>query len=165
MTNPRALGAAAALAALGLDQASKAYVVYGMAMESREPIVLAPFLNLALRWNHGISFSLFQQDTAGGRMILLGFTLAATIFLGVWLWRARDRLAALALGAIIGGAVGNGLDRFAYGAVADFLDLHAFGRNLFVFNVADAAINLGVGLLLIDVLLGARARPAAGTRA
>ena len=160
--NPRALGATAALAALALDQASKVLVVYGLAMEEREPIVLAPFLNLALRWNHGISFSLFEQDTPLGRMILLGFTLAATILLCVWLWRTHDRLAAFALGAIIGGAIGNGLDRLVYGAVVDFLDLHAFARNLFVFNVADAAINLGVGLLLIDALFSARLRPAAG---
>jgi signal peptidase II len=160
--NPRALGATAALAALALDQASKVLVVHGLAMEEREPIVLAPFLNLALRWNHGISFSLFEQDTPLGRMILLGFTLAATILLCVWLWRTHDRLAGFALGAIIGGAIGNGLDRLVYGAVVDFLDLHAFGRNLFVFNVADAAINLGVGLLLIDALFSARLRPAAG---
>ena len=142
--NPRALGATAALAALALDQASKVLVVYGLAMGEREPIVLAPFLNLALRWNHGISFSLFEQDTPLGRMILLGFTLAATILLCVWLWRTHDRLAAFALGAIIGGAIGNGLDRLVYGAVVDFLDLHAFARNLFVFNVADAAINLSL---------------------
>jgi signal peptidase II len=155
---PRALGVAAAIAALALDQASKLVVIYGMAMEGREPIVLAPFLNLALRWNRGISFSLFQQDTPLGRLTLMGFTLAATIFLCFWLWRTHDRLAAFALGAIIGGALGNGLDRFIYGAVADFLDLHAFGRNFFVFNIADAAINLGVGLLLLEVLFGGRAR-------
>ena len=159
--NPRALGAAAALTALALDQASKAIVVYGMAMGSREPLVLAPFLNLALRWNQGISFSLFQQDTAAGRLILVGFTLVATIFLCVWLWRTSDPLASFAIGAIVGGAIGNGLDRLMYGAVADFLDLHAFGRNFFVFNVADAAINLGVGLLLIDALFRARTRPSA----
>jgi len=159
---PRTLGGVAALAALALDQASKGAVVYGLAMGGREPIVLAPFLNLALRWNQGISFSLFQQDTTAGRMVLLGFTLATTIFLAAWLWRTHDRLAALALGAIIGGALGNGVDRLIYGAVVDFLDLHALGRNFFVFNVADAAINVGVGLLLIDAMLGARTRPEPG---
>ena len=156
--NPRALGAAAAFAALALDQASKAAVVYGMAMDGREPIFLTPFLNLSLRWNYGISFSLFQQDTSLGRLVLLGFTLAATVLLCVWLWRTHDRLAAFALGAIIGGALGNGFDRFVYGAVADFLDLHALGRNFFVFNIADAALNLGVGLLLIDAVFGPRWR-------
>jgi signal peptidase II len=159
---PRALGAAAALAALALDQASKAAVVHGLALADREPIALAPFLSLALRWNQGISFSLLQQDTTLGRAILLLFTLAATVFLCAWLWRAHDRLAAFALGVIIGGAVGNGVDRALYGAVADFLDLHAFGRNFFVFNVADAAINVGVALLLLDALLAGRRRPAPG---
>ena len=157
---PRVLGAAAAVGALALDQLSKAFVIDTMAMDARDPIVLTPFLNLALRWNHGISFSLFQQDTPFGRLVLLGFALAAMVFLSLWLWRTRDWLAAVALGAIIGGALGNGLDRLVHGAVADFLDLHLFGRNLFVFNIADAAINLGVGLLLLDALLGANRRPA-----
>lgn len=157
---PRVLGAAAALGALALDQLSKAFVIDAMAMDARDPIVLAPFLNLALRWNHGISFSLLQQDTPLGRLVLIGFALAAILFLSVWLWRTRDSLAAIALGAIIGGALGNGLDRLVHGAVADFLDLRLFGRNLFVFNIADAAINLGVGLLLLDALLGANRRPA-----
>ena len=157
---PRALGAAVAIGALALDQLSKAFVIDAMAMDTRDPIVLTPFLNLALRWNRGISFSLLQQDSMLGRLVLLGFALAATAFLGIWLWRTHDWLAAIALGAIIGGALGNGLDRLVHGAVADFLDLHLFGRNLFVFNIADAAINLGVGLLLLDAALGAKWRPA-----
>jgi signal peptidase II len=157
-----ALGAAAALVALALDQASKAFIVYGMGMEGREPIVLTPFLSVSLRWNPGISFSLFEQDTFAGRMVLLAFTLAATIFLCVWLWRARGALPSLALGAIIGGAIGNAIDRLVYGKVVDFLDFHAFGRNFFVFNIADAAINIGVALLLADALF--LARPSSGAR-
>ena len=77
-----------------------------------------------------------------------------TALLGFWLWRARALLVGLGLGAVIGGALGNGYDRFAYGAVVDFLDLHAFGRHFFVFNLADAAINLGVALLIFDGLFG-----------
>jgi signal peptidase II len=161
--NGRALGAAAALAALALDQASKAFIVYGIGMEGREPVVLAPFLSVTLRWNPGISFSLFEQDTSTGRMVLLAFTLAATIFLCVWLWRARGALACLALGAIIGGAIGNAIDRLVYGKVVDFLDFHAFGRNFFVFNLADAAINIGVVLLLAEALFVAR-RPRPGAQ-
>ena len=79
-----------------------------------------------------------------------------TALLGFWLWRARAPLVGLGLGAIIGGALGNGYDRLAYGAVVDFLDLHAFGRHFFVFNLADAAINVGVALLILDGLFGSR---------
>ena len=112
-----------------------------------------------MRWNPGISFSLFAQETAAGRWMLLAVTAAVTAVLGVWLWRARTPLTGLGLGAIIGGALGNGYDRFAYGAVADFLDLHAFGRHFFVFNVADAAINVGVALLILDGLFLSRTTP------
>jgi signal peptidase II len=160
--NARALGAAAALVALALDQASKAFIVYGMGMEGREPIALTRFLSVDLRWNPGISFSLLEQDTVAGRMVLLAFTLAATIFLCVWLWCARGALPSLALGAIIGGAIGNAIDRLVYGKVVDFLDFHALGRNFFVFNIADAAINIGVALLLADALF--LARPRSGAR-
>ncbi len=73
----------------------------------------------------------------------------------MWLWRARSAVVGLGLGLIIGGAIGNGYDRLVYGAVVDFLDLHAFGRHFFVFNLADAAINLGVALLVVDGLFGA----------
>jgi signal peptidase II len=80
-----------------------------------------------------------------------------------WLWRVNGRLAGLALGAIVGGALGNGHDRFAYNAVVDFLDFHAFGYHFYVFNVADSAITLGVALLLYDSLaVGRRAQPSHG---
>ncbi len=76
--------------------------------------------------------------------------------LGFWLWRTQSLLISAGLGAIIGGAFGNAFDRVAYGAVVDFLDFHAFGRHFFVFNLADAAINVGVALLLVDSFFGAR---------
>ena len=87
-----------------------------------------------------------------------------TALLGLWLWRARAPLIGLGLGAIIGGALGNGYDRLAYGAVADFLDLHAFGRHFFVFNLADAAINVGVALLIFDGLFGSGRPSAPGSK-
>ena len=71
--------------------------------------------------------------------------------------RSRTNLAAAGLGAIIGGALGNAVDRIAHGAVVDYLDLHAFGRHFFVFNLADAAINIGVALLVLDLAFGSRA--------
>ena len=152
MTRVRYLGLAVALAVFGLDQASKFAVVHGFAVATP----LGPFLDLTLRMNPGISFSFFPQQTLAGIALLLGFTLGATALLAVWLWRAKSSVAGAGLGAIIGGAVGNAFDRFAYGAVVDFLDLHAFGRHFFVFNFADAAINVGVALLVIDSLFGAR---------
>ena len=88
-----------------------------------------------------------------GRSALLALTLAATGLLAWWLVRSRSALPAVGLGLIIGGALGNAIDRLAHGAVIDYLDLHAFGRHFFVFNVADAAINIGVALLILDLLL------------
>jgi signal peptidase II len=159
----RTLGGLVALAVLIGDQASKLWLLYGLRMEDHERIALAPFLDFELLWNPGISFSLFQQGTATGRWILLGLTLAATALLGAWLWRVNSKLAGLALGAIVGGALGNGCDRFAYNAVVDFLDFHAFGHHWYVFNVADSAITLGVALLLYDSLAaGRRAMPSQG---
>ena len=156
----RALGGAAIVGALALDQATK-FVVVRYFDAQGAAFGLTPFLDFTLRWNPGVSFSLFSQETPAGRWGLLAVTGAVTALLCVWLWRARSPVTALGLGAIIGGALGNGCDRFAYSAVVDFLDLHAFGRHFFVFNVADAAINLGVALLILDGLfLSARPGPA-----
>ncbi len=157
---PQALGGAAILGALALDQATKYGVVRYFDTEGGAPFALGPFLNFTLRWNPGVSFSLFAQETAAGRWMLLAVTAAVTVVLGVWLWRARTPLTCLGLGAIIGGALGNGYDRFAYGAVADFLDLHVLDRHFFVFNGADAAINVGVALLILDGLFLSRTGPA-----
>jgi signal peptidase II len=151
---PQRLGALAALAVFALDRASKFAVLERFGGEDVAPKPLMPFLDLALQWNRGISFSFFRQDTPLGVWLLIGFTLAATALLAAWLWRTTSLMAGLGLGAIIGGALGNACDRLAYGAVVDFLDLHAFGRHLFVFNVADAAINVGVAILMLDGLFG-----------
>ncbi|MGD1037857.1 MAG: signal peptidase II [Roseiarcus sp.] len=156
----RTLGGLAIAGVLALDQASKFAVVRYFDADGGAPFARTPFLDFALRWNRGISFSLFAQDSVGGRWLLLALTLAVTAALGLWLWRARAPLVGLGLGAVIGGALGNGYDRLAYGAVADFLDLHAFGRHFFVFNLADAAINVGVALLIFDGLFGS-GRPSA----
>ena len=151
---PRGLGALAALVVFALDRASKLAVLEKFGAEDVAPRPLTPFLDLVLQFNPGISFSFLRQDTALGVWLLLGFTLAATALLAAWLWRARSWMVGLGLGAIIGGALGNACDRLIYGAVVDFLDLHAFGRHFFVFNVADAAINIGVALLIFDGLFG-----------
>ncbi len=158
----RTLGGLLALAVVVLDQASKHWLLYGLQMQDHERIAITPFLDFERLWNPGISFSLFPQGTASGRWILLLLTLAATVLLSAWLWRVHSRLAGLALGAIVGGALGNGYDRFVDNAVVDFLDFHLASHHWYVFNVADVAINLGVALLLYDGLFaGRRAAPLA----
>jgi signal peptidase II len=154
---PRTLGVLIALIVFAADQAVKAAVLSRFTDAGPEPMPLTPFLDLALRWNAGISFSLFTPDSSFGRAVLLGVTLAATVALGWWLWRCKSKWAAAGLGAIIGGALGNAVDRLAHGAVVDYLDLHAFGRHFFVFNLADAAINIGVALLVLDLVFGSQA--------
>ena len=163
----RVAGALVALAVLIADQASKLWLIFGLKLVQGERILVAPFFDIHLMWNTGISYSLFPQATAAGRWALLGVTLAATTLLAVWLWRTPGRLGALALGAIIGGALGNGYDRLAYGAVADFCDFHVFGWHWYVFNVADAAIVLGVAVLAYDGVFAerrARGRPLDATQ-
>ena len=160
----RAIGVVAIVAVVALDRAAKALVLADFDATAAAPRPLTPFLNLALRWNRGISFSLFVQDSAVGRWLLLALTLVITALIAVWLWRARALLVGLGLGLIVGGAIGNGYDRLVYGAVVDFLDLHALGRHFFVFNLADAAINVGVALLIVDgVFFAARRERAAGS--
>jgi signal peptidase II len=155
--SPRRAGVAIALVVVFLDQIAKAAVLSRpdeFAVDSRP---LAPFLDLTLRWNRGISFSLFAGDDPWGQTTLLLLTLAAITLLTWWLIRSRSGLSGAALGFIIGGAIGNAIDRIVHGAVVDYLDLHAFGRHFFVFNLADAAINVGVVLLIVDLLSHSRA--------
>ena len=154
--NPRWFGGLVALSVFVADQSAKIAVLSGSGWSARNSTPLAPFLDLALRWNRGISFSLFAQNSATGHMILLGLTIGVAALLVWWLSNCRTILAAAGLGAIIGGALGNAFDRLVHGAVVDFLDLHPFGRHLFVFNLADAAINVGVALLVIDLMAGSR---------
>ena len=146
-----------ALAVVLVDQIAKAGVLAHFGSVGVDPSPLGPFLNLTLQMNRGISFSLFARDSASAQVALLALTLAVVGLLTWWLFRSRSALPAAGLGLIIGGALGNAIDRVAHGAVVDYLDLHAFGRHFFVFNVADAAINIGVALLILDLLLAPRA--------
>ena len=150
------LGGVIALAVILVDQIVKVGVLAHSDGSQLVSTPLGPFLDLTLRLNRGISFSLFAGDSAAGQAVLLGVTLAATGLLAWWLIRSRSALPAAGLGLIIGGALGNAIDRLAHGAVIDYLDLHAFGRHFFVFNVADAAINVGVALLILDLLFAPR---------
>ena len=133
-----------------LDQASKLWLLFVYDLPARPPVDLLPFLQLVTVWNRGISYGLMQQETDLGRWALAIFTVVAAIGLWVWSVRGASRLAAVCFGLLIGGALGNGVDRFAYGAVYDFLHLHWGDFSWYVFNVADAAIVAGVAGLLYD---------------
>ena len=145
--------AVAAVVAL-VDQLAKASIL-GLFAERPPGTLLAvtPFFNLTLTWNRGMSFGLFDNDSALNTVVFT--VLAAVIVLGllVWLWRAREALVVLAIGLVIGGAIGNVIDRLWRGAVVDFLDFHLGQWHFYVFNTADAAISVGVALMLLDSLL------------
>jgi signal peptidase II len=162
---PSRLGFATALATLLVDQATKVWLLFGYDLPLREPVRLAPFLDLIVVWNRGISYGLFQQHSELGRWILIAVSLLAALGLSVWIRRTAGRLLAVALGLIVGGALGNVIDRFAYGAVFDFIHVHVKSFSWYVFNVADAAIVAGViGLLYDSAVLDKRRAGHTGAR-
>ncbi len=154
------LGFAVALITLVLDQATKLYTLYVYDLPMKEPVELNPFVNLIVVWNRGISYGLFQQDGDLGRWVLIIVSIIAAIGLSFWIRRTSAKLLAVSLGLIVGGAIGNVIDRLRYGAVFDFIQFHIGTWDWYVFNVADAAIVAGVVGLLYDsfVLEGRRAR-------
>ena len=164
VSRPLRAGIVAALVALALDQASKLWLLYVFDLAGRGVVRVTPFFDLWLAWNVGISFGWFQNDSWIAQAILTAVKAAAVIALAVWMAWSRTMLATIALGLIIGGAIGNGIDRFAYGAVVDFALFHVeiAGKpwNWYVFNLADVAIVAGVAALLYDSLLGVPAAKA-----
>ena len=144
------LGLAAAIFAI--DQASKWAVLHLIDLPVHRVIELLPFLNFRMAWNSGVSFGLFQADGWLGRLGLIGFALVVVGFLIYWLNSAANRATVIAIGMVVGGALGNVLDRVIYGAVVDFVDFHGFGYHFYTFNVADTAISLGVALLVYDAV-------------
>jgi signal peptidase II len=144
-----------------LDQASKLFLLFVYNLPVREPLVMAPFLEFITVWNSGISYGLFQQHDEVGRWILVGVTCAATTGLTVWMLRTSHRFLAFSLALIVGGAVGNLIDRISYGAVFDFVHLHFGTFSWYVFNVADAAIVAGVIGLLYETFIKEPRRHAA----
>ncbi len=111
---------------------------------------ITPFFNLVLVWNPGVSFGLFATGSDASRWLLIGITSAVSVGLFVWLLRAQTHWLRSAIVLVIGGAVGNIIDRFIYGAVVDFLDFHVMGYHWPVFNLADSCICVGVAMLLWD---------------
>lgn len=152
-------GLGIAVAVILADQATKAWILGLFAGYSGAPIdPVTPFFNLVLTGNRGVSFGLFNNSDALNTVVFTVLALAIVIALLVWLSRAHNPVIRLALGLIIGGAVGNAIDRLMRGAVVDFLDFHLGDWHWYAFNLADAAICLGVIALLLDGLL---ARPKA----
>jgi signal peptidase II len=139
----------------GLDQLTKWAALYVLDLPDR-PIVVTPFLNLVMVWNRGVSFGMLNSAGALAPWLLSGLALAVVIALLVWLGRTEHWLNAIGLGLVIGGALGNVVDRLRYGAVVDFLDFHAAGYHWPAFNVADAAICIGAGVIVLDGLLAPR---------
>lgn len=157
-------GVIVALVVCAIDQAVKLWLLNVFDLANRGIVRLMPFLDLVLTWNTGISYGLFPQESDFGRYVLLALKAGAVLVLWVWLARAEQRLTALSLGLIIGGAFGNAIDRLAYGAVADFVLFHitttGFNFTWYVFNLADAAIVAGVIGLLYESLFGGHAAKA-----
>ena len=152
------LGFTAAAITSVLDQASKLWLLKVFGLADRGVVEVMPFVDLVLTWNTGISYGWFQQEGPFGQWALLALKVVAVALLWIWLAKASSRLAAVALGLIIGGAIGNGIDRLAYGAVADFVLLYletaTWRFNWYVFNLADVAIVAGVIGLLYESLAG-----------
>lgn len=146
-------GILAALVTLLLDQASKLWVYYVFDIAARGTVEVTSFFNIVLVWNRGVSYGLLQQDSEWGRWLLVGVSVVAAVVLAVWAWRAKTILVGVSLGLILGGAVGNAIDRSVYGAVLDFLHFHVAGFSWYVFNIADAAIVVGVVGLIYDSLV------------
>jgi signal peptidase II len=155
---------AVALVAAAIDQATKLWLLFGFDLGARGVVTLTPFLDLVLVWNTGISYGLLRQEGPLGQWVLLALKAAAVVLLWIWLARTSSRLTALSLGLIIGGAIGNAIDRLAYGAVADFVLFHVttatFSFKWYVFNLADVAIVAGVIGLLYETLVGGDAAKA-----
>ena len=151
-------GIIAAVIALVADQASKLWLLFVVDIGHRGAVSITPFFDLVLAWNTGISYGWFQNDSPAGAAILLAIKAVAVVLLAVWMARSHTRMATIGLGLIIGGAIGNAIDRFAYGAVVDFALLHVqiAGKtfNWYVFNLADVAIVAGVIALLYDSFFG-----------
>jgi len=152
---PREVGFIAAALALIADQGLKLFLLYGAGFAHMPPgaaVPVLPFFNLVMVWNPGISYGLFPASSALGTWVLVGISIVAVAALTWWLWGSTSRPLTAGFGLIIGGALGNLIDRLTYGKVADFFHFYGFGYDWYVFNIADLAITLGAVAILYDVL-------------
>jgi signal peptidase II len=140
-----------------LDQLSKYSVMQWYEKSASNFHTITPFLNFAEVWNYGVSFGLFKAKSTEGSFLLIGLAGAIMAFVFYLLWNSKSKLETISYGFIIGGAIGNIIDRVRFGAVFDFIDIHAYGIHFWTFNIADAAISIGVVLLLLANILDMRA--------
>lgn len=163
----RGLGLALLALTVVLDQLSKSWVVayFDAASAGPSPVtpvpqrLVTPFFNLVLTWNRGMSFGLFNRDSAWNAALFSVVAAVIVTALMIWLWRTESALVAAGIGLVAGGAVGNVIDRLRLGAVIDFLDFHWTDWHFATFNLADSAITTGVVFLLLDALLNRREKP------
>lgn len=155
-----AFGLWVALAALIMDQAHKYWMIYIFDIASRGRVRVTSFLDLVYVINPGVSYGLLEQSSMAGQWLLAGFAVVVALALGFWLYRQSGWLRAIAIGLLIGGALGNAIDRPIYGGVADFFSFHAYGFYWYIFNLADTWIVAGVALLLYDSVFENRKKAA-----
>lgn len=158
MKPPLRAGIIAAAITLVLDQAAKQWLLQIFDLPRRGAYEVTPFFDLVMAWNTGISYGWFQNQGPIGQTLLVALKAVAVVVMAIWMARSQTVLAGLSLGLIIGGAIGNAIDRLLYGAVVDFALLHAqiggTTYNWYVFNLADVAIVAGVVGLLYDSFFG-----------
>lgn len=153
-------GPVLALLVLVLDQLSKAAVL--RALDPYQALSVTPFFDLVLVWNRGVSFGMFAGAGDHGPWLLMALAAAIATFLVIWLSRETRPVTRVALWLVLAGAVGNTIDRVRFGAVVDFLDFHLYGHHWPAFNVADSAIVVGAGLILLDSLVLSQAKTKLG---
>lgn len=162
-------GLFSALIVLVLDQASKWWVLEVLHLPALRQITVLPVLSLTMVWNQGVTFGLLSGFGDWGYLVLTSISLVVVVALGVWLRQAETRFVAIAIGGIVGGAMGNVIDRLRFGAVVDFIHAHVDTRwgefSWYVFNVADAAIVCGVVVLIVDSQWPRRSAPVSVPRA
>jgi signal peptidase II len=152
---PREVGLIAAAIALVADQGSKLFMLYGAGFAQMSPgvaVPVLPFFNLVMVWNPGISYGLFPASGRIGTIALVAISILVVGFLVWWLWRSTSPWLTAGFGLIVGGALGNVIDRLVYGKVADFFHFYGFGYDWYIFNIADVAITLGAIAIIYDVL-------------
>ena len=161
MRYPYAIGLPVAAVTLVVDQLTKHWILERLAGApwQFQSLHILGVLNFALAMNRGVTFGMFDNNGPANAVIFGGLAVAVAAGLLIWLRKAERVLVAVAIGLIVGGAIGNFVDRVRIGAVVDFIDAHWGTWHWYVFNIADSAIDTGVALLLLDSLLASRKSP------
>lgn len=160
VTKPGWMAFVLAAVVIAADQASKYWILSVLGLQEGQSIAVVGPLHLTGVWNHGVSFGLLTANHDLARWAFVAFSLIVAVVLAGWVRKTERPLFGTALGFLMGGAVGNAIDRVRFGAVADFIDVSRL-HFPWVFNVADAAINVGIACLLLDMLMQDRQEKAA----